>query len=73
MAALEGPDTLRSQAISRSEEAVYGTSERAYWVAKSGLPVGSLADHKLAAMKADTGATGSLADVSRVYWAKNSA
>ena len=54
-------------------QAVYGTSERAYWVAKSGLPVGSLADHKLAAMKADTGATGSLADVSRVYWAKNSA
>lgn len=54
-------------------QAVYGDSEHAYWAAKSGLSVGSLADHKLAAMKADTGATGSLADVSRVYWAKNGA
>lgn len=62
-----------SASVEDLRQAVYGTSERAYWVAKSGLPVGSLADHKLAAMKADTGATGSLADVSRVYWAKNSA
>jgi hypothetical protein len=62
-----------SASVEDLRQAVYGTSERAYWVAKSGLLVGSLADHKLAAMKADTGATGSLVDVSRVYWAKNSA
>lgn len=54
-------------------QAVYGASEHAYWAAKSGLPVGSLTDHKITTMKADTGATGSLADVSRLYWAKNSA
>lgn len=51
---------------------VYGDSEHAYWAARSGLPYGSLVDHKLAAMKLDTGATGTITDVSRAYWAKNS-
>lgn len=50
--------------------AVYGENERAYWAASSGLSYGSLADHKYAAMKAATGATeGSLADVSRIFFA----
>lgn len=54
-------------------QAVYGASEHAYWATQSGLPVGSLVDHKITTMRNDTEATGSLSDVSRVYWAKNSA
>ena len=49
--------------------AVYGDDEHAHWAALSGLPAGSLSDHKRAAMMAATGGTGSLADVSRLYFA----
>lgn len=51
---------------------LYGESELAYWATRSGLLSGSLSDHKIAAMRVDIGvADSSLADVSRVYWAKN--
>lgn len=61
-----------SSSLSDLKKAVFGSSERDYWAARSGLISGSLSDHKLAAMKADTGASGSLSDVSRAFWAKNS-
>lgn len=61
-----------SSSLSDLKKAVFGSSERDYWAARSGLTSGSLSDHKLAAMKADTGASGSLSDVSRAFWAKNS-
>lgn len=58
--------------ISDLRKKLYSSGEHAYWAARSGLTSGSLSDHKLAAMKLDTGATGTLTDVSRAYWAKNS-
>lgn len=51
---------------------LYSGNERAYWAARSGLTSGSLSDHKITAMRNDTGLTGTLSDVSRAYWAKNS-
>lgn len=52
--------------------AVYGTSERAYWAARSGLTVGSLADHKITAMRNSLGVTtGSLVEVARAFWTKD--
>lgn len=58
--------------INDLRRAVYGDSQRTYWASRSGLSAGSLSDHKLAAMKLDTGLTsGTLTDVARAYWAKN--
>ena len=65
--------TVGIASLSDLRKSLYNGDEKGYWAARSGLSFGSLSDHKLAAMKLDTGATGSLADVSRVYWAKNSA
>lgn len=66
--AVTGPAT-----VSDLRKAVYGASEHAYWAARSGLAVpSSLTDHKITTMRADIGQSDdSLADVSRVYWAKN--
>lgn len=58
--------------VSDLRKKLYSDGERAYWAARSGLSFGTLSDHKLAAMRADTGASGTLSDVSRAYWAKNS-
>lgn len=66
VSAVTGPASLEDL-----RRAVYGASEHGYWAARSGLPIGSLSDHKLTAMKLDTGATGSLSTVSRAFWAKN--
>lgn len=65
---ITGPATLADLRKAR-----YGESEHAFWAARSGLPFGSLTDHKLKAMMLDTGRTeGTLADVAQAYWAKNS-
>lgn len=58
--------------LSDLRKKLYSSGEHAYWAARSGLLFGTLADHKLTTMKADTGATGTLSDVSRAFWAKNS-
>lgn len=52
---------------------LFNWDELAYWASRSGLSLGTLVDHKLAAMRNDLGVTtGTLADVSRMYWARNS-
>lgn len=61
---------LTTGTISDLRRAVYTNGEHAYWASRSGLASGSLSDHKLATMKAATGATGTLTDVERIYYAQ---
>ena len=59
-----------SGSLSDLRRSVYTGGEYAYWAARSGLTAGSLSDHKLAAMKLSTGATGSITDVERIFYAQ---
>lgn len=68
---LRGESGITADAsLSELRQAVYVPNEHAYWAAQSGLAVGSLTDHKITTMKTALGvSTGSLADISRAFWA----
>lgn len=62
-----------SPKVSQSElrRAVYGVNEHAYFAARSGLPIGSLADHQLAYYRAQLATTkGGLSDLARAFFAR---
>lgn len=67
---VSGSSALAS--LSDLRKAVFGSSERDYWAARSGLSSGSLSDHRLTAMRLETGASGSSSDVARAFYAQYS-
>lgn len=66
---VSGLDPKTSQ--SELRRAVYGVNEHAYFAARSGIPIGSLADHQVAYYRAQLAVTGgSLAGLARAFFAR---